>query len=340
MNRQYNVETPAKEDGSIRVHKMDILEYSVFPILPVRTNFLNGRFKLLATSFFVIALTSISISSYAQELSCSVGIDYRSLSGSDYTFLDELRNRADEYINRRFWTEDRYQEFERIDCSFNIIVTEAISLTTYRARLIVASRRPIYGSTQNTQLLQINDEEWVFEYTQGGTLISNRDVYDPITSMLDYYANIILGYDYDTFSEFGGTPYFERARIIADIAKNANGVGWNKLGGERGRASIVQEILDPTFRPLRNAYYQYHLKGLDHFVSKIDEARESVVESIRTLKTVYDASSRSYVMDLFFSAKYQEIGQILDGSAVAGEAYDILAELDPAHVSDYSILIN
>lgn len=288
----------------------------------------------------IIGFMPVSINASAQELDCSVGIDYRSLSGSDYRFLDELRDRVHEYVNRRFWTEDRYQDFERIDCSFDIVVLEAITLTTYRARLIVASRRPIYGSTQNTQLLQVNDEEWVFDYTQGATLISNRDVYDPITSMLDYYVQIILGYDYDTFSEFGGTPFFERARIIADIAKNANGTGWNKLGGERGRASIVQEILDPRYRELRQAYYIYHLKGLDHFVSKIDDARQSVVEAIQSLKNVYDASSRSYVMDLFFSAKYQEIGQILGGSSLGGEAYDILTELDPAHVSDYSNLIN
>ncbi|NND72897.1 MAG: DUF4835 family protein [Rhodothermales bacterium] len=275
----------------------------------------------------------------AQELDCTVDIDYRSLSGSDYTFLDDLRDRVDEYINRQFWTEDRFQEFERIDCSFNIVVVEALSLTSYRANIIVASRRPIYGSMQNTKLLQINDEEWLFDYTQGATLTSNRDVYDPITTLLDYYVFLILGYDYDTFSELGGTPFFERARIAADLAKNAGGTGWNKLGGERGRTSIVEEVLDPRFRELRQAYYLYHRRGLDLFVSKIEDSRLNVLEAIQSLKAVYDVNARSYVMDLFFAAKYQEIVEILRDSPVGGEAYDLLTEMDLSHVADYGILI-
>jgi hypothetical protein len=179
----------------------------------------------------------------------------------------------------------------------------------------------------------------VFDYTQGAALTSNRDVYDPITTLLDYYVLLIIGYDYDSFSEFGGTPYFERARIAADLAKNASGTGWSKLGGERGRTTIVEELLDPRFRDVRIAYYTYHLKGLDLFVSKLEDARLNVLEAVKAMKTVYDSNARSYVMDLFFSVKYKELVEILRESPVGAEAYDMLAELDLQHVSDYQVLI-
>jgi len=274
-----------------------------------------------------------------QELDCSVRLDYSNISGSDYSYLDDLRNRIDEYVNRQFWTEDRFREVERIDCSLDINILEAITLTTYRANLTVASRRPIYGSTQTTKILLVADEEWIFDYTQGSSLISNRDIYNPLSTLIDYYIYLILGYDYDTFSEYGGTPHFENARIASDLARNANGSGWQKLGGDRGRADIIEEILDPRNRELRRTYYFYHFGGLDHFVSQTEEARENILTALVSLQTLFDSSVRSYVMDLFFSAKYKEISEIFRDSSQGGAVYDILAEMDPAHVVDYNILI-
>jgi hypothetical protein len=204
---------------------------------------------------------------------------------------------------------------------------------------VVASRRPIYGTGQSSIILQIEDDGWQFDYPQGTPLISDPDRYDELTSVLDFYAHILLGYDYDTFSEFGGSDLFERARRISDIAKTTGGVGWQDLGADRSRTRLITEILDPRYRPLRKVYHSYHLGGLDRFVQETEAARNSVLSALEGLKPLVDVNERSYVVDMFFSAKYRELASIFERSTLASQAFDLLSDMDPAHLSTYDSMI-
>jgi len=278
--------------------------------------------------------------SYGQEFNCSVSVNYQALSGSDYSYLDEFREQVREYINLQTWTDDRFEEVERIECTIQITFMEAITLTRYRAKVILASRRPIYGTTQSTVILQLNDDDWVFEYAPGTPLISDQEVYNDVTSLLDFYAYIILGYDYDTFSELGGTRHFERARRIAEIAKGTGAPGWSDLGSDRSRNRLVTELLDPRALPVRTAYFAYHFEGLDHFLEETDAARVSVLSALESIQRVVQENARSYVIDVFFAAKYSEMAGIFERSAQGSQAFDVLSEIDPVHISEYQRLIN
>jgi len=276
----------------------------------------------------------------AQELDCSVSLDYSQLSGSSFEFLDDLERRIREYLNTQTWTEDRFQEYERINCSFQIIMTEAISRSQFRARLIVSTRRPIYNTMQQTPVVRINDEKWRFPYTQGTPLDFELDRFDPLTSVLDFYAYIILGYDYDTFSELGGEPHFQQARRINDRAQSTGAVGWSDVSTDRTRSALISELLDPRFEVLRRTYFQYHLRGLDRFISETQPARQTILEAVRNLQTLADDVSRSYTLDLFFSAKYQELTAMFQNTATRSQAYSLLTQVDPSHSSTYNDLIN
>lgn len=276
----------------------------------------------------------------AQELDCSVSVDYSQLSGSDFNFLDELAQRIEAYMNERSWTEDRFQAVERIDCSMQIIFQEALSLTEFRARMVVATLRPIYGTTQATPVVRLNDSNWRFSYARGTPLLFNLEEYDPLTSVLDYYAYMILGYDYDTFSAMGGTPYFEQAREIAERARSTGGAGWSEISGSQTRTDLINQVLDQRFEPLRRAYFRYHLQGLDRFVQDTDEARQSILEVLQTIQSLYQQVSRSFAIDMFFAAKYQELAALFEGAAVSSQAYGILSQVDPSHTSEYDRLVN
>ncbi len=293
--------------------------------------------KSVVSVAIAIALCSTTV--YAQELNCGVSIDTRALSGSDYTYLDEFRQAVREYITLQRWTDETYEDVERIDCTLQITFLEALSLTRFRTKLVLASRRPIYGTTQNTVILQINDENWVFDYPQGRPLISDQDRYDELTSVLDFYAYIMLGYDYDTFAEYGGSNHFERARRIADIAKTTGGLGWQDIGSDRSRVKLITEISDPRFRKLRSIYFRYHFSGLDHFIQETELARSAVMGALEELKLITDANARSYVVDLFFSAKFSELISLFEQSALGSQAFDLLSDMDPAHLSEYNRLI-
>ncbi len=279
------------------------------------------------------------VSVAAQEFNCSTTVDYSSLSGSDYTFLADLKDRVSEYVNQRTWTDDRFLEAERIDCSIQMVIEQAVSLTSFRARLILVSRRPIYNTTQNSIVVQFNDSNWEFNYAQGQPLVFDLETYDPLTSVLDYYAYVMLGYDYDTFDERGGTEFFETARRIAERAQSQSAPGWSQIGDDRGRMNLITQILDPRFQVLRSAYFNYHYGGLDRFVTEAETARAAVLAVLEDLDDFFDQVNRQYALDLFFSAKSSELASVFQGSPQSTAAYDLLTQLDPAHTSDYQAMV-
>lgn len=294
--------------------------------------------RVLAVLAFGITMASTPAA--AQELNCSVTVNYTQLSGSDYGYLQDLEQLIDEYLNEYAWTEDTFKEYERLDCSVQLFFLEATTLTSFRARMVVASRRPIYGTAQSSTIVQLSDTDLQFNYARGTPLIHDLERYDPLASVLDFYAYILLGMDYDTFSEMGGTPHFERARRIADIAQSQNATGWTQLGGDRGRSNLISQLMDARFRTLREAYFTYHFNGLDYFVANPSEARQSVLTTLQQLEELQEELGRQYLIDLFFSAKAGELAAIFLNSNLSSQAYDVLSIVDPSNLNQYSPLVN
>ena len=275
----------------------------------------------------------------AAEFNCNASVDYKQLSGTGFTFLNELQRDVRLYMNRNAWTQHRFARDEAIDCSIQIVIEEAITLTSFRARLILTSLRPIYATTQNTRVLQIQDGNWEFDYAQGQPLTFDVETFNPLTSMLDFYAYVMLGYDFDTFSELGGTPYLEKARRIAELAQSRNATGWSQIADDRGRSALITQLLDPRMQPLRRAYFDYHFGGLDRFVTDTQLARETTLDVLRDLQSLYDNVSRQYVIDIFFGTKYEELAAIFENSPSASEAYAVLTQVDPSHLTAYDRLV-
>lgn len=266
-------------------------------------------------------------------------LDDSQLSGSDFSFLEDLQRRAEEYLNTQAWTDDQFLPQERISCSVQIVILESISLSEFQARLIVTARRPIHGTSQSTVVMRVNDPEWQFEYSRGTSLNHDLNRYDPLTSVLDFYAYLMLGYDYDTFSALGGTEHFEQARRIADRAEGNGDPGWSTMAGQRNRNHLISDLLDSRHRPLRRAYYRYHLQGLDRFVSETEEARQNVFEVMESLQELNRDLSRSYALDLFFAAKYEELTALFLDSNLESQAHNLLVQVDPSHSSEYNELV-
>ena len=309
---------------------------SVSSAIVIKEDDMTKKWGALCLVLFLWMPASVS----AQEFNCIVTVNYQALSGSDYSFLQEMKERVTEYINKRQWTEDRFEEKERIDCTMSIVFSEAITLTRFRARLVLASRRPIYGTAQQSNVLQISDESLQFEYSQGTPLIYEPDRYHPLTSVLNFYAHLMLGFDYDTFDNQGGQPHFDKARRIAEIAQSTGAAGWASIGGDQSKGELISQIMDSRFKPLRTLYFDYHYGVLDHFVRDPDAARTSALELVQSLVGLREQVSRAYYLDQFFSAKFGELANVFRSSTQATQAFDALSRLDPAHLSDYSQMIN
>jgi hypothetical protein len=250
-----------------------------------------------------------------------------------------LERRIEEYMSTQNWTDDDFRQHEKIVCSMQIIILESVSLSEFRSRLVVTTRRPIYDTSQSTTVVRVNDPEWRFEYGRGTSLNFDLEQYNALTSVLDFYAYLMLGYDYDTFSELGGTPHFETARRIANRAEGSGDPGWSSTSNQRNRRQLINDLLAQRTQPLRRAYYRYHLEGLDRFVEAPEKARGIVMEVVESLRNLSRNLTDSYPLDLFFATKYQELTAIFAEGSLQNRAYNLLTQIDPSHSTEYNKLV-
>lgn len=301
------------------------------------------RRHLSSTVLFLLGLLVVAPTAVAQsgEFNCRVTVNYESISGNEYGFLDDLENDVFEYVNNRAWTELFFEDIERIGCELFITIREAESLSRFRAEIFVRSVRPIYGSSGSTNVFAVSDDTWTFDYNRGQPLIFDPNQYDSLTSVIDFYVFLMLGYDFDTFEELGGTPYFEQAREIADIATGRGVDDWVAIGDERSRNTLIQQLLDPLYTPLRRAYFQYHFGALDRFASRNEEAWATAFEALSNVYEVFEEFNQlRYAIDLFITAKSDEIVEMFrEADDQRNDLYDMLIDMNPSNLQVYQGLI-
>jgi len=293
--------------------------------------------------YLLIVFGLISNFSFAQEFDCEVNLNYELLEGNSYSYLSELEDRIEEYINDFQWTEFQYAEEERIGCQIQLIIESGNSSFDYGSRIVITARRPIYGSLTETNSIILSDENWQFNYPEGRTLIHDELQFDNLTGTLDFFVNIILGYDFDSFSDLGGTPYFRKAQNVVELAQTTSSIGWSRsANNRRNRFNLVSDLLSTTYEPLRTAYYKYHRLGLDQFTQDAKVAREEVIAAITVIRDTKRRATSNYLFDIFFDTKSREIAGIFGeaDASVRRRAYNILLETDQGHLTDYSTLQN
>lgn len=285
--------------------------------------------------FFVVIFLLISVSIYPQELNCKVIVNYENLPVKNRELLVDFRNVVEGYMNTTRFT-DEVWEGDKIDCTLNIFFTSASSDIEYGAQIVVVSQRPIYQSTMNSPMLTINDGDWSFKYEVGQSMYVNFNVFDPLTSLLDYYGLVIIGFDTDTFEEFGGTPYFKKAFDIVNRASNSSyNNGWLANNNVYSRWGLVSDLLNEKYAAFRSAIFDYHY-GIDIFAQDKEIGQAKIVELINVLYSLYQQSGiiKSVFVQTFFNAKYGEISDRLKDYH-DNTIFNKLKKIDPSHAGRY-----
>ncbi len=279
----------------------------------------------------------------AQEFDCDVTINSRQISGSSYEYIDELEGELESYINENRWTDDRYEEYERIKCQIQIVLTDVDEDFNYTAEVFFSVRRPIYNTIQESSAVILSDNNWSFSYPRNKNLVFDHLQYDNLTSFIDFYMYVILGYDYDSFAELSGGTHFNKAQDIFELARNSGGQGWGRsIGAQRNRNGLISDLTNPNYRPLRRAIYRYHRFGLDQFTLNVENSIDEVVSVIELIDDTKRRTSNNYLFDIFFDTKYNEIVAMLQTADIETrlEAYNLLRDVDPSHTSEYEKLQN
>ena len=287
---------------------------------------------------FVVMLWGLASFSHAQELNCTVTVIAPQIGNVDASRFEALEDGIREFINGRRWTNDNFDFEERIECAIQITINEAIGTSVFKGSMQVQSSRPVYNSDYNTAVLLVNDGDIQFEWLDNSNILFSPGQHrDNLSSLLAYYAYMILGMDYDTFSPEGGTPHFLQAQSIVANAQNASERGWRSSQGKQNRYWLVENHLSQTFRPVRNCLYNYHRKGLDVLFSDVEGARLTMAEALIDMRSTNRIRPGSYNIQIFFSAKSDEILNVFEPAPDAERTrlLPILKQLDPGNIQSY-----
>ncbi len=291
--------------------------------------------------FFISVVLFITFSfAKAQELNCQVTINSSQIQGTDLKQItDQMQKVIFEFMNNTRWTKDNFTQQEKIDCSIFITLEQRPSNDIFLGTIQVQSRRPTYKSSHFSTVFNWDDKDFQFQFQQFTQLDFNLNNFQSnLTSVLAYYAHVILAVDYDTFSPLGGTEYWQKAQLIVQNAQNAAEPGWRSNEKTvRNRYWLVENALQPVFQGIRDCNYMYHRKGLDIMHEKVDEGRANIMKSLDLLKPVYQSRPASFNMQLFFNAKADELINIFKSAFPEEKSaiVETLMTLDPSNTTKY-----
>ncbi|HRK53131.1 MAG TPA: DUF4835 family protein [Cyclobacteriaceae bacterium] len=284
--------------------------------------------KIIAFLIFTFSTTAL----IGQELNFKVVVNAEQVQTTDRAIFKDMERAFANFLNTRKWTNDNYKNYEKINGTLFLNITKMPSIGNFTANAQITAARPVYNTNYETVLLNFADREWEFEYIESLPLEYNDNTYmSNLTSMMAFYAYIVLGMDYDSFSELGGTPYFQKALTVVNNAQPSNRPGWQALGSNRNRYALIENLNNPQMVELRRNTYRYHRQALDTFDKTPDQSRTIVLNVLKNLKTVWSTYPNAIFVVSFFDTKANELVNIFsDGNlSVRREAYDILNSIDP-----------
>lgn len=290
-------------------------------------------------SLIILSLLLISNSLLAQELRCNVTVSHQRIQGANQNLFRTMQSDIYEFMNNRKWTDHVYSYDEKLKCNIMILLEEQLSADEFRGSIQVQLIRPVFDSSYESTILNIKDNDFRCKYVEFQPLefneTSNRD---NLTNILAYYAYVILGFNYDTFSLEGGTPYFEKAQGIVNNSQNLPVKGWKSFESERNRYWLLENIMNKSYSDFRKCMYNYHRNGLDLMSQRVEEGRANIAESLRDLQKVFRKRPSTYILQMFFDAKVDELINVFSKSFPDEKlrVLTILKEIDPSNGSKYA----
>ena len=277
----------------------------------------------------------------AQELNVDVTVNTPNLLNVDPAVFRTLEGAIEAYMNQRQWTDDYFEEEEKIDVNMQLTIDEEKSNTSFSATLSLQSTRPIYNSGEQTVMLNHQDKQVDFVYEQFQPLeFSENQFTDNLASVLAFYAYLIIGMDYDSFAPFGGEPYFQKAQTI--IQTVPSGVasqfkGWTAADGRRSRYAIMETLLSPRSRRLRQANYDYNRQAPDIMAENTDAGRAVMLDAIKTVQEVNRSFPNAVAVQMFANSKGTEVVEVFKVASLPekNQVIAAMSALDPARAGIY-----
>ena len=295
---------------------------------------------------FIFLLAGLLPGLRAQDIQANITVlASRVPSTVDHKIFITLQNSLHDFLNGRNWSNETFQNNEKIRCNFLLNIASAGDNNSYSAQLTVQAGRPIYNSGYTSPLINFQDESFVFRYTEYQPLdFSDNRVQgtEPLAANLTaefaYYIYMILGLNFDSFSLRGGDTYFQKALNIVNNAPDSREIsGWKPFDGVRNRYWLVENLTNSKYTLVHDAYYNYYRTGMDQLYDKPADGRAGVLNALNMLNTVNTENPGIMILQFFFQGKSNEVSKIFLQSEPdeKARALDLLTRLDVSNANAY-----
>ena len=299
---------------------------------------------LLLVAFF-LGLGTVN----AQELQAKFSVVSNRVSNQvDKKTFQTLQTTLTNFVNNRKWTGDVYQPQEKIRCNFLLNIDQELGNNLYKATLTVQAARPTYNTSYLSPIINFQDNEVTFKYVEFQPVEFNENRVQGsdasianLPAIVAFYANLIIGMDYASFSVRGGDPYFQQALNIVNNAPEGGQIsGWKPFDGVRNRYKLIEGLVDSRFALMHDAIYSYYRIGLDNFLEKEKQARVGVLNALNYLNTINRENPNSMIIQFFFQGKSNELLKVFSKAEgdVKNQARDLLVKLDVTNTGVYKEL--
>ena len=207
----------------------------------------------------------------------------------------------------------------------------------FSASIQVQSSRPIFNSSYSSPVLNFNDKDFNFKYTEFENLIFSPTAFESnLVSVLSFYSYVILAMDADTFELESGRNNFEIAQNIANVAQQSGSKGWSQNDGNQNRYFLINDLLSPTYSAIRKTMYDYHA-GLDLMTKDVKSSKEMIKSSILALSKLNAVKPNAFLTRTFFDAKSDEIVSIFSAgpSITISDLTNTLNTISPLNSSKW-----
>ena len=275
-----------------------------------------------------------------QELNCTVEFNTDQVSGTNKSVFETLREAVSDYMNTTVFTPAQFSTNEKIDCRLFFTIKEQSDDGVIKGDLQIQSSRPVYNSSYTTTLINFKDSKIDFTYQEGEPLnFTVNSMENQLTAILNFYAYLILAFDFDSFAPNGGEPYWERLKQIVQMAQSSGETGWKAFEDTKNRSAVLPAFTEGRGgEALRKMIYDYHRLGLDQMALSVDKGRASVTESLDAINTVYSLQPMSVALSMFKDAKLDELVNVYS-KAPAEERTKVYNLLQPIYPTDEQQLV-
>ena len=299
--------------------------------------------KTLITLFALtlILFGNLAKSVQAQEFKCDIRVNSNKIAGTDKSVFESLQTALYDFVNNTKWTNINFRPVEKIECSMVININERIDATSYSGELNLALKRPCYKATYSTPLFNYIDTHFPFTYSEGEPLDFNPNIFSSnLTSTIAYYIYMFLGFEFDSFSIYGGEEFYKMASNIVSAAQTTNETGWS-AGERRNRYVLCENLTNDSYKYLRQFLYDYHRNGLDVMAENPEDARSNITGAIAQLEGIYNQYPTCYFLQLLIETKRDEIIQIYSQGPQKEKVLVVntLKLIDPSQSTRYDAIL-